>query len=108
MPMCKKCEEVVGAIEIDEEGLCKKCASTSAETNTTTSKKKINNGVVAEKNNNSVMKIILYILAALAILDGSSMIAQATSAIHQILAYIAFLIAAIFLSAAAIIGAIKS
>ena len=108
MPMCKKCGEVVGAIEINVEGLCQKCASTSVEDNTTTSGKKVNNSVVVEKNNASVMKIVLYILAVMAILDGGSMLVQATSAIHQILAYVSFLIAAVFLSAGAIIGAIKS
>jgi len=52
------------------------------------------------------MRILLFILAILAFLAGGSVLAAAQSAIHEIEAFILFLIAAVFFSGAGIVEAV--
>ena len=52
------------------------------------------------------MRIILFVLAILAFITGGSILAVAKSAIHEIEAFVLFLIAAVFLSGAAIVEAV--
>ena len=53
------------------------------------------------------MKSLLFLLSALAFLGGAAILANAASAIHEIEAFILFLIFAVFLSGAGIIEAIS-
>ena len=54
------------------------------------------------------MKIFLYVLAALAFLAGFAIFASSKSAIHEIEAFVLFIVSAVFLSGAAIVGAISN
>lgn len=112
MPMCKKCGDVVGVGQINENGICNKCLSTGVEqkeekkyVKQSESKKTLES---TKANKGSGMKVFFYILAVLAFLDGIIMLGQAQSAIHQILGYMALLIATIFLSSGGIISAITA
>lgn len=52
------------------------------------------------------MRLILFLFSVLALLAGSGILAGAKSAIHEIEAFILFLIAAVLFSAAAVIDSI--
>jgi cell shape-determining protein MreC len=52
------------------------------------------------------MRIILFVLCVLSFLLGATLLSAATSAIHEIEAFIFFLISAVLLSGAAIVEAI--
>ena len=54
------------------------------------------------------MRILLFVLAILAFLLGVGILAIAKSAIHEIQAFILFLIGAVFLSGAGIVEAVNS
>ncbi len=54
------------------------------------------------------MRIFLFILCLLSFLVGTMILAGAKSAIHEIEAFLLFLIAAVFLVGAAIVDAIQS
>lgn len=54
------------------------------------------------------MKVILFLLAILAFLAGFGILAAAKGAIHEIEAFILFLISAVFLSGAAIMDAVHA
>ena len=106
MPMCKNCNEVVGAGQLNEQGICEKCLSTDEGK---VKAKEIKEKVESKKDKSgSGMKVFLYILATLAFIDGVIMLSQAQSAIHQILGYMAILVGAVFLSGGGIISAIAS
>ena len=106
MPMCKNCNEVVGAGQLNENGFCKKCLSTDEGQK---QEKKYTKQLESTKDKKgSSMKVFLYILAVLAFIDGFFMLAQAQGAIHQILGYVAILIGTVFLSSGGIISAIVS
>lgn len=53
------------------------------------------------------MRILLFILAILAFLAGASILATAKSAIHEIEAFVLFLIAAVFISGAGVVEAVN-
>jgi len=53
------------------------------------------------------MRFLLFIFAVAAFLAGASVLAVAQSAIHEIEAFILFLIAAVFLSGAVMVEAVK-
>ena len=53
------------------------------------------------------MKVFLFILAVLAALAGAGILVSAKSAIHEIEAFILFLVGAVCLSGAAIVEAVK-
>jgi len=54
------------------------------------------------------MKILLFILAILAFLSGAGILASAKSAIHEIEAFILFLISAVFISGAGVVEAVEA
>ena len=53
------------------------------------------------------MRILLFLLAILAFLAGAGIFASAKSAIHEIEAFILFLITAVFISGAGIVEAVN-
>ena len=53
------------------------------------------------------MRIILFVLTIMAFIAGGSILATAKSAIHEIEAFVLFLIAAVFLSGAAIVESVN-
>lgn len=54
------------------------------------------------------MSIVLMVLACLAFVGGFGTLIAAKSAVHEIEAYVLFLIFAVFLSGAAIVDAVKA
>ncbi len=52
------------------------------------------------------MRVLLFVLAVLAFLAGAGILSAATSAIHEIEAFILFLIAAVFISGAGVVEAV--
>lgn len=104
--MCKKCGEVVGAGQINENGICNKCQSTGVEIK----KEKVHVQQIesTKTNKGSGMKILFYILAVLAFIDGFMLLGQAQSAMHQIIGYLALLIGTVFLTSGGIISAITN
>jgi uncharacterized membrane protein len=54
------------------------------------------------------MKILLFILGIVAFVYGASVITVAQSAVHEIEAFILFLIGAVFISGAALVEAVNS
>jgi len=53
------------------------------------------------------MKIVLFVLAILAFLSGFGILASAKSAIHEIEAFVLYIVSAVFFSGSAIVGAIN-
>ncbi len=106
MPMCKNCNEVVAAGQLNENGFCEKCLSTDE--GQKEEKKHIKQSENTNNKKGSGMKVFFYILSVLAFLLGGSFLLEANSAIHQILAFIVFLIGAVFLSSGGIISAMIS
>lgn len=53
------------------------------------------------------MKILLFVLAIVAFLAGGGVLAEAKSAIHEIEAFILFLISAVFISGAGVVEAVN-
>jgi hypothetical protein len=53
------------------------------------------------------MRILLFLLAILAFLAGAGILAGAKSAIHEIEAFILFLISAVFISGAGVVEAVN-
>ncbi len=54
------------------------------------------------------MRLILFLLAVVAFVGGGSIMTVAQSAVHEIEAFILFLVAAVFLSGAAIVEALNA
>jgi 4-hydroxybenzoate polyprenyltransferase len=54
-----------------------------------------------------IMRILLFILATLAFLVGASIFTAAESAVHEIEAFILFLISAVFISGAGVVEAVN-
>jgi cytochrome c oxidase assembly factor CtaG len=53
------------------------------------------------------MKIFLFVLAILAFLSGFGILSSAKSAIHEIEAFVLYIVSAVFFSGAAIVGAVN-
>lgn len=53
------------------------------------------------------MKIVLFVLAILAFLSGFGILASAKSAIHEIEAFVLYIVSAVFFSGSAIVGAVN-
>jgi cytochrome c biogenesis protein CcdA len=56
----------------------------------------------------TIMRILLFILGLVAFLYGASVMGVARSAVHEIEAFILFLIGAVFISGAAIVEAVNA
>jgi len=53
------------------------------------------------------MRVLLFLLAVLALLAGAGILAAAQSAIHEIEAFILFLIGSVFISGASVVEAVN-